>query len=152
MRLHVSVPSTVLVAALLAGVAAAEASQQISVTPAAVTSPVTQDTPLTLCVSGFAPGNFVSIQVPMAGTPEVHSNIGYSFTIDASGGLCFTTPPVWTDLNLVPGSYAIPTYWNRDGSGLLRDGPAATLTVTGYAEPPDEWPPRTPSRGRRPRR
>lgn len=104
-------------------------AQQVTVTPAAVTSPVIYQSPLTICVSGFSQGNFANVNVPMAGTPELHSSIGYSFYIDPTGGLCFTSPPTWTNLNLAPGTYTITVYWHRDGTGTLRSGPATTFTV-----------------------
>ena len=103
---------------------------KVTVTPTQVTSPVTQENPLTICVSGFPQGYFVSVNVPMAGTPTSHSNIAYSNYVDATGGFCLNSPPTWTNLNLAPGAYTIRTSYARDGAAATtRSGPTGSFTV-----------------------
>jgi len=93
------------------------------------TSPITSAMPLTLCVSGFDEGNFVSIVVPWVGTPDHHSTFTHSEYIDASGGFCYSAPPDWATMVLPPGTYAVQTLWSRDGAQSMRLGPGATLII-----------------------
>jgi len=86
---------------------------------------------LSVCVSGFAEGNFVSIVVPWVGTPESHSDLSFSRYVDQTGGFCVQCPPTWTSLNLQPGAYTIRTIWYRDGGSDQRNsGPSTSFTVT----------------------
>ena len=105
-------------------------SQAITVTPETVAAPIRSENPIRVCVSGFAEGNFVGIQTPMAGDPDLHTRIAFSDYIDSSGGFCVNSPPAWTDLKLTPGIYRIYVIWTPDGaSSRLREGPETWLTV-----------------------
>lgn len=104
-------------------------SEQVSVTPNVVYSPVTADDGFTVCLSGFSAGNFVAIQVPYVGTPDSHSLLAFSRYIDSSGGLCLDSPPDWATLDLEPGSYRIQVVWYKDGRGGKANGLSVTLEV-----------------------
>ncbi len=105
-------------------------SQVIVVTPETVFSPIRPENPLKICVSGFSEGNFVGIQVPMAGDPQLYSTVSYSQYIDATGGFCYNSPPAWTNLTLAPGVYRIYAIWAADGySSRFREGPETWITV-----------------------
>ena len=104
-------------------------SGQVTCTPNTMTSPITSTTPLTICVSGFAPGNFVSILVPWVGTPDLFSTYTFSEYVGASGGFCYVAPPTWATMTLTPGTYAVKTAWSRDGLQTLREGPSGALNI-----------------------
>lgn len=102
----------------------------ITVSPQDMTMASVTSHPLSVCVSGFGEGNFVSVIVPWVGTSESHSNLTFGNYIDQTGGFCVQCPPSWTTLNLEPGTYTIQTIWYRDGRSDQRNtGPSATFTV-----------------------
>jgi hypothetical protein len=106
-------------------------SQQVTASPSSVISPLNTAGGMTVCASGFAEGNFVSIVVPWWGSPTSHSNLTFSKYIDSSGGFCITSPPSWTTMTLEPGTYTIGVYWYSDGgSGDRRAGPTTTFDVS----------------------
>lgn len=123
----------VLLASPLSGIARPRgprtSSGQLTCTPDTTTSPVVSTSPLTLCVSGFAPGNFVSILVPWVGSPDFHSTYSHSEYVGESGGFCYSAPPSWATMLLTPGTYTVQTLVSRDGAQSLRQGPGAALTI-----------------------
>lgn len=107
-------------------------TQSVAINPTSMLSPVSNANCMRVCLSGFAEGNFVMIGVPWTGTPEYHSNLGFSKYVDATGAFCIDAPPDWTTLSLWPGTYTVDTFFYKDGSGSnLQRGPSATFTVTG---------------------
>ncbi len=102
----------------------------MTVLPETLSSPVTPEAPLTICLGGFSAGNFVSVQVPMTGDPEFHSMVSFSIYVDSTGRFCFNSPPAWGRLLLSPGIYTIESFWRRDGRSRRRVGPTATFTIT----------------------
>ena len=102
---------------------------QLTCTPNTTTAPIVSTSPLKLCVSGFAPGSFVSILVPWVGTPDFHSPYTHSEYIGDTGSFCYSAPPSWATMALTPGTYTVQTLWSRDGAQSLREGPGATLTI-----------------------
>lgn len=105
---------------------------RVTAEPSAVVSPLSSTNTMTVCVSGFAEGNFVSVSIPWIGTAETHSVLSFSGFIDATGGFCVRYPPDWTTARLEPGLYTIATVWYRDGGSDQRlAGPATTFEVLG---------------------
>lgn len=103
--------------------------QNVSVTPNSVSTPVTADKSMSVCVSGFEQGNFVTVAVPWVGTPDYHSNISFSEYIDSSGGFCVDSPPDWTTLDLEPGSYEVKVSMSSDGRTSNRSTMTAGFSV-----------------------
>lgn len=106
-------------------------SGTLTISPDQTSSPVTQQNPMNICVSGFSQGNFVSVQVPLTGSPDLYSVWSMNLYVDASGGFCFDAPPVWSDMRLEPGTYTVSAYMSPDGSRRSRLSASATFTVTG---------------------
>lgn len=107
---------------------------QVTASPSSLSSPISTESHMQVCVSGFAEGSFVNISVPWVGTVDSHSYLSFSKYVDATGGFCVSCPPDWTTIRLEPGTYTIQTYWYADGgSGDRRAGPTGTFEVTAGA-------------------
>lgn len=105
---------------------------QVSASPNSVTSPIGAENRMSICVSGFAEGNFVVISVPWVGTVDYHSSLSFSQYVGPTGGFCVAAPPDWATMNLAPGTYTIKTiYYLSGGSDERRTGPSTTFEVTG---------------------
>jgi len=103
--------------------------QNVSVTPSSVATPVTAEESMSVCVSGFEQGNFVTVAVPWVGTPDYHSNLSFSDYIDSTGGFCVDSPPDWTALNLEPGNYEVQVSMSSNGRNSSRQTMAAGFSV-----------------------
>ena len=113
------------------GKCALTVSRVLDIQPNAMSSPVQSDHAIQLCVSGFEPGNGVSIHVPWGGTPESHSVLSFGGYVDASGGFCVVCPPEWTELRLEPGTYDIKSTWiSSSTDGNSKAGPSSSFTIT----------------------
>lgn len=98
--------------------------------PAEIRSPLRPDQAMTICLSGFDAGDLLTVRVPWMGTPDAYSQLIYSRYVDATGGFCFTSPPEWTTMELLPGNYSIETSWQRNGKGGgNKQGPTESLVV-----------------------
>ena len=105
-------------------------SGQVTASPNALSSPITPDSHMQVCVSGFAEGSFVGLSVPWVGTVDSHSYLSFSKYVDATGGFCVSCPPDWATISLAPGTYTIESYWYTDGgSGDRRTGPTGSFVV-----------------------
>lgn len=106
--------------------------KQMTCSPTEAVSPIVSETNMRVCVTGFEPGNFVTIGVPWVGTTSSHSMLSFSSYIDDSGGFCISAPPGWTEMNLQPGTYTIKSAWYTSGSSSHRSsGPNTTFEVMG---------------------
>jgi hypothetical protein len=106
-------------------------SRVVNVAPDAMSSPVTNQYAMKVCVSGFEPGNGVSIHIPWGGTPESHSVLSFGGYVDSTGGFCIVCPPDWTELRLEPGTYSIKTTWITSSTdGNSKAGPNSNFTIT----------------------
>lgn len=90
---------------------------------------ITAGQSLSIHVSGFQEGNFVSIGVPWIGSPEVHSNLSYSRYVDASGEFMVQVPPDWTTLQLAPGIYQVISRFAATGADDTEPGPSGLFEV-----------------------
>ena len=89
----------------------------VRVDPGLFSSPITSLNPMTVCVSGFQVGNFVTVAAPLTGSPLSHSYLSFSQYVDSSGGFCLSIPPSGRELRLEAGTYKIRVLWSPNGSG-----------------------------------
>ena len=107
-------------------------SGRVTTSPTSIKSPISGTNKLTVCVSGFVEGNFVTVSIPWVGSVDYHSFLSFSRYIDPSGGFCVDYPPDWTAASLEAGTYSIETAWYSDGSsGDRNSGPSGTFDVLG---------------------
>ncbi len=107
-------------------------SKDVTMSPTAIRSPITTESTVQVCVSGFSEGNYVSVAVPWWGSSDLHTVLSYGRFVDATGGFCVKPPPDWTEMNLEPGTYPIKTIWYPSStSPEHRKGPDTTFEVMG---------------------
>jgi hypothetical protein len=104
--------------------------QVMTCAPETAATPVSNNSPLHICIDGFSFGNFVTIGVPWVGDTSRHSMLSFSKYIDESGGFCIDSPPSWTQMALEPGTYTIKSaYYDNGSSDSRREGPTTTFEV-----------------------
>jgi len=108
----------------------------LTLTPAQVTGPVTPDNPITVTLTGVAPGDFVQIPFPWFFEPGADLGtdpyfLTYSGYVGEDGIFEVLAPPEWAIIVLPPNTYVVES--NIFPGGNLNAtpvaGPTATLTV-----------------------